>query len=95
MFTVGCKQTEKVDRGAELYEMHCARCHIAPDIDDLPKEYWTNYILPEMAARMGIKSEGFKPYEGMVFEEMEIVHNSGIYPYMPILNEKDWGILKD
>ncbi|MCA0932231.1 FG-GAP-like repeat-containing protein [Lutimonas saemankumensis] len=94
LFVISCKQTKKVDRGTELYEMHCARCHIAPDIDDLPKEYWTNYILPEMAARMGIKSEGFKPYEGMVFEEMEIVHNSGIYPYMPILNERDWGLLK-
>ena len=48
-----------------------------------------------MAARMGIKDGDFEPYDGMQFEEMEIVHRAGIYPYMPILNDEDWNILKD
>jgi mono/diheme cytochrome c family protein len=88
------EKVENVEKGAEIYNMHCARCHIAPDINDLPKEYWVKYILPEMAARMGIKDGDFKPYEGMQYDEMEIIHNSGIYPYMPILNEQDWATLK-
>ena len=86
---------KKEEKGAEIYTMHCARCHIAPDINELPKEYWVKYILPEMAARMGIKDGDFEPYDGMQFEEMEIVHRAGIYPYMPILNDEDWNILKD
>lgn len=85
----------KAEKAAEIYTMHCGRCHIAPDIKDLPKEYWVKSILPEMAARMGIQDGDFKRYEGMQFEEMEIIHNSGVYPSMPILNEGDWGMLKE
>ena len=98
LLLTSCSKVEnqnKVEKGAEIYDMHCARCHIAPDINDLPKEYWVNAILPEMAARMGIKDGNFKPYDGLQFEEMEIIHNSGIYPYMPILNDQDWNILKE
>ncbi len=89
------ENNDKVAKGEEIYNMHCARCHIAPDINDLPKEYWVKYILPEMAARMGIKDGNFKPYDRLKFKEMEIIHNSGIYPYMPILNDRDWNILKE
>ncbi len=95
LYSASCTKVEKKSKGAELYNMHCARCHIAPDINDLPKEYWVNSILPEMAARMGIKDGNFKPYDKMGFDEMQIVHKSGIYPYMPILNDQDWNSLKD
>ena len=98
MLSTSCGKVEVTDseeKGAEIYNMHCARCHIAPDIQDLPKKYWSNYILPEMAARMGIKDGDFKPYDGMQFEEMEIIHKSNIYPYMPILNDQDWATLKE
>ena len=88
-------QDSKAERGAELYTMHCGRCHIAPDIEDLSKEYWVKSILPEMAARMGISDGDFKRYEGMQFEEMEIIHNSGVYPSMPILKNEDWNTLKE
>ena len=44
---------------------------------------------------MGIKSENFKPYESMSLEEMDIVHSSGIYPFMPIISEPDWQTLKN
>ena len=62
------ENNNKVEKGAEIYTMHCGRCHIAPDINDLPKEYWVKSILPEMAARMGIKDGNFKPYDGLQFE---------------------------
>ncbi|MGI9531698.1 FG-GAP-like repeat-containing protein [Lutimonas sp.] len=89
-----CNSNSKKEKGAQLYQDQCARCHIAPDINHLPKEFWTKSILPEMAARMGIKDGGFKPYDKMDFEEMEIIHNSGIYPFMPSLNDQDWALLK-
>ena len=49
LLLTSCSKVEnqdKVEKGAEIYDMHCARCHIAPDINDLPKEYWVNAILP-------------------------------------------------
>ncbi len=95
LLSTACTKVEKESKGVELYNMHCARCHIAPDINDLPKEYWLNTILPEMAARMGIKDGDFKPYDKMGFDEMQIIHKSGVFPYMPILNDKDWNSLKD
>ena len=70
-----CDKLERIsneEKGAEIYTMHCGRCHIAPDVKDLTKEYWVEAILPEMAARMGIQDGDFKRYEGMQFEEMEI-----------------------
>ena len=93
-----CDKLERIsneEKGAEIYTMHCGRCHIAPDVKDLTKEYWVKAILPEMAARMGIQDGNFKRYEGMQFEEMEIVHNSGVYPSMPILKQEDWNLLKE
>ena len=95
VFTTSCTGVSKKEKGEELYQMHCARCHIAPDINDLPKEFWTDNILPEMAARMGIKDEKFEKYKDMGFDEMQIIHKSGIYPYKPILNPEDWDILKN
>ena len=62
VFTTSCTGVSKKEKGEELYQMQCARCHVAPDINDLPKEFWTDYILPEMAARMGIKDEKFEKY---------------------------------
>jgi len=90
-----CTSSAKKEKGAQLYKDQCARCHIAPDINHLPKDLWLHSILPEMAARMGIKDGGFKPYDKMGFEEMEIIHNAGIYPFMPSLNEQEWALLKD
>ena len=91
----GCSKNSTTSKGAVLFDTQCARCHIAPDINHLPKELWANAVLPEMGARMGIKDVDFKPYKGMGFEEMEIVHNSAIYPFIPALNEADWKILKE
>lgn len=93
VMTSSCTGVSKEERGQELYQMHCARCHIAPDINDLPKEFWTNAILPEMAARMGIKDDRFEMYKDMGFDEMQIIHKSGVYPYRPQLSPEDWGLL--
>jgi len=91
-----CGESQKEEhKGEALYQMYCASCHIAPDINHLPKKFWTDKILPEMAARMGIKDGDFKPYDKMGFDEMQIIHRSGIYPYKPIMKEEDWKLLKD
>jgi hypothetical protein len=92
---LSCTKEKKEYSGQELYGMYCASCHIAPDINHLPKKLWTEKILPEMAARLGIKDGQFKPYDKMGFDEIQIIHKSGVYPYKPVLNEVQWGKLKN
>ena len=90
----GSCQTRKTEKQAALYNSYCASCHIAPDIGSLPKDIWAQNILPEMAARMGIRDNGYDPMSGLKYEEMEAVHASGIYPLRPIMALEDWQLLK-
>lgn len=90
-----CGREAEERKGAELYQTHCARCHIAPEMDALPKYLWSEKVLPEMAARMGIKEGDFDPMKGLSFEEMEILLKSGVFPYTPVIAEGDWKILKE
>ncbi|QCW99630.1 VCBS repeat-containing protein [Aggregatimonas sangjinii] len=85
----------KEERAAELYTVHCASCHIAPRIDDLPKHLWESSVLPEMAARMGIKDSAYNPYEGFSFREQEAMMKTGIYTRQPTLSKEDWLVLRD
>ncbi len=91
---VACN-TEQKKNGAVLYASHCASCHIAPAIDDLPKEIWETEILPNMAARMGIMETGYDPYKGMSFDEHFAAINSGVYPKKPTISKKDWALLRN
>ena len=42
-------------REVVLYRQYCASCHLAPKIEELPKDIWKNSVLPDMAARMDIE----------------------------------------
>ena len=42
----------------ELVEMHCIRCHLAPEPEDLSKEYWS-YALHYMGNYVGMKGDEF------------------------------------
>ncbi len=89
-----CKNgTEKKE--LVLYETHCASCHIAPKIQDLPKDIWKNAILPEMAARMGIRENGYDPYKGANFTEQAAMIKTGIYPANATIDPDDWKLLKN
>jgi hypothetical protein len=81
-------------REAVLYETYCASCHKAPDIGELPKEIWARNILPEMGARMGIREDGYNPYEGLTMDEQYRVIQSGTYPSQPLIKAEDWQLLK-
>ncbi|MEM8506670.1 MAG: VCBS repeat-containing protein [Bacteroidota bacterium] len=48
-----CKAPEE-QKEAALYTKYCASCHIAPDIEALPKHIWENAVLPDMLSRMDI-----------------------------------------
>ena len=78
-----------------LYQQHCATCHVLPSVDVLTKELWKNNVLPDMGARMGMKDSLYNPYNGLSYEEMEIIVNAGIYPIKPQMSKEDWELLKD
>ena len=86
--------TKKKPKGEVLYETYCASCHKVPDIKDLPKDIWENNVLPAMAARMGIISAENHPYHKLPFPEQTAILKTGIYPYKPIIDLKDWELLK-
>ncbi|TVZ14245.1 FG-GAP repeat domain-containing protein [Maribacter sp. MAR_2009_72] len=87
--------TENKPKEVVLYENYCASCHMAPDIQDLPKHIWEDNVLPAMAARMGIITQENHPYYKLPFNEQSAIIKTGIYPYQPIIDLKDWELLKN
>ena len=91
---IGCGEpTPKND--VALFNTHCGSCHLAPDINSLPKDIWKNNILPDMAARMGIKEGDFNPYKGLSFDEMEATMRTRIYNPSPVISLEEWAQLRD
>ncbi|UII80366.1 VCBS repeat-containing protein [Flagellimonas sp. CMM7] len=58
-----CK-TEKHEKEIAVYNKHCATCHVAPKINELPKTIWKNSILPDMFSRMEIENINKDKYQG-------------------------------
>jgi len=90
----GC-QNNKDQRADALFESHCGSCHVVPKREDLPKEIWDKAILPDMAARMGLRENNYDPIAGLSYEEMDAVIKTGIYPLAPTITLEDWQLLKD
>lgn len=93
LFNMACSFSDE-QRAKSLYESQCASCHILPAIEDLPKEIWENNVLPDMAARMGIRNEANNPLRGLSFDEQNAIIRTGVYPNAPLLTLKDWTLLK-
>lgn len=73
---------EPPKREVALYNTYCASCHIAPRIDELPKDIWKNAILPDMLARMDI-------------EEMYQEPNQVSTTFRPKIKLQDWIALQN
>ncbi|MBT8302154.1 MAG: VCBS repeat-containing protein, partial [Maribacter sp.] len=61
----------------------------------MPKQLWADKVLPEMGARMGIRDSAFNPYKGLSYDEYEAVLKTGLYTPSPIIQRKEWNLLKD
>lgn len=85
----------KAEKAQVLFEQHCSSCHLLPDIQDLPKSLWEKEVLPEMAARMGIREAGYNPLRGYSFPEMEAILKSGIYAEKKLLSEEEWQRIRE
>jgi len=78
------KETVADKNGAELFTIYGSICHITPSIQDLPKNIWEKNVLPEMGARLGIRTNGYTPF-------MEAnVRITGVYPTIPLIEQAVW-----
>jgi len=90
----GCSISKK-EKAEDLYMTNCSSCHLAPSPKDLPKHLWKESVLPEMAARMGIKDSTYSPYAKYSFQEQEAIMKSGIYNVKPMISNEEWKLLKE
>ncbi len=79
---LGSCAPEKPKREVALYQQYCASCHLAPKIEELPKDIWKNSVLPDMASRMEI-------------EEMYQDPNQAKSGFRPKIKLKDWVLLEN
>lgn len=70
--------------GKQLVDIHCARCHLAPDPSKLPREYWNN-VTHWMGSYLGTKDYEMPGTQVQVLPE-DPVHDH-VYTY--ILMEED------
>ena len=91
---ISCRQNRE-ERGVELFNTQCASCHVAPNLQDLPKDIWQNSVLPDMGARMGIYDPNYSPLKGLSFSEQEQIVKSGIYTRKAVISLEDWVLLKE
>ncbi len=78
----------------QLFTRHCGSCHLAPAPASLPRKVWEQSVLPEMAARMGIRTSGYAPGRHVSPEEFGRVRTGGFYPDAPTLPAQDWEAIR-
>ena len=88
-----CEDSRK-ERAEKLYRSNCGSCHVLPSPADLPKTLWQEAVLPEMAARIGIRSADYNPYSGYSFKEQEVIMKTGIYSKHQIVSQEEWKLIE-
>lgn len=73
--------------GEALARQYCASCHLFPSPALLDKTTWTGQVLPNMAARLGYRPEGYNPFEGVDSTEVDAIKRLNIYPEISTISE--------
>jgi FG-GAP-like repeat len=76
--------------GNELAQIYCGNCHQYPEPSLLDKKTWTKELLPNMGARLGIKTPNYNPFFKMSEFDKTMIETENIYPTNPLINEEDW-----
>ncbi len=80
---------------AAQYTNYCGSCHLTPDPTTIPWPIWENDVLPEMAARMGYRYDGYDPYSYKSREEKSYMNLNKTYPEQPTIDYKTWWGIHD
>ncbi len=70
--------------GEEIARTWCGSCHAYPEPSLLDRQTWTDHVLPQMGARLGIWS-----YRGRDYG-IDVNTPDGIYSDVPLINPDDW-----
>ncbi|MGB3798409.1 MAG: hypothetical protein WA952_01270, partial [Lewinella sp.] len=73
-----------------LFTTNCSSCHRLVEPALLPKSVWENRVLPEMAARMGIRTLGYDPAIQLPPGEYDLARAHGFYPDVATIGLEDW-----
>lgn len=84
---VGC--WGQMDSSYATYKTYCGGCHALPDPGQLTKAMWQKVLIQE-GARLGIRADGFNPYEQMSENERVLLEEEGFFPEKPVLSEREW-----
>jgi hypothetical protein len=71
--------------GEQLARTYCQSCHLFPEPGLLDKGSWTNGVLPDMAAWLGLKAPALER-----LPNGQIVPDSNVFPPTPLLTEQEW-----
>ncbi len=74
--------------GEALAETYCSTCHLTPDPSLLTRAVWSDIVLPEMGARLGMKTT-FKELDRT--REMQY---TGLIPKRASMSEASWFAIK-
>lgn len=76
--------------GRQLANRYCSTCHLLPMPELLNKKTWVEKVLPNMGARLGIRDQGYDPFEGIPEAETAGIRELGVYPAQAALSESEW-----
>lgn len=78
------------EQAAATYKTYCGGCHVLADPAQLTKDVWERLVLPEMGARLGVRSEGYNPYYKVDENERMIMEANKVYPEQQQVSDEDW-----
>jgi FG-GAP-like repeat len=76
--------------GQALAQLYCGSCHLYPEPALLDKQSWTKELLPNMGARLGIKTPHYDPLQQVDAMDKMMIQTENIYPKTPLLHQEDW-----
>ena len=75
----------EIERGATLAHVVCQSCHLFPEPSLLDKATWESEALPFMSKWLGLSKMNLDLRPGRKYVEA-----AGVFPTLPILEERDW-----
>lgn len=76
--------------GEALAQLYCGSCHLYPEPNLLDKKSWTRELLPNMGARLGIKTPQYDPLRQVDAMDKMMIETENIYPKTPLIHQEDW-----
>ncbi len=91
VFIICCERKPNPAAEEATYLRYCGSCHLAPDPAQIPSTIWTEFVLPNMAERMGYSyQEHENPLSIYSMEEELFSSSEKKAPLSPDLDDSIW-----